>query len=61
MWSHSEWQASSMVKEQNLLSAWKNTPKFFYTVEGNTTFYATPSVSTVNNWKAASHDDFKFT
>ena len=33
----------------------------FHTVEGNTTFYATPTLNTVQNWRAATHDDFRFT
>ncbi|MBV7299945.1 DUF72 domain-containing protein [Enterovibrio paralichthyis] len=33
----------------------------FNSVEGNTTFYASPSPSTVANWKSATSDAFKFT
>lgn len=61
MWSHSGWQQSfygSGTKPAERLAKYA---QVFHTVEGNTTFYATPSLSTVNNWRAATSDEFRFT
>ncbi|KJY83151.1 hypothetical protein TW81_09050 [Vibrio galatheae] len=61
MWSHNNWQQSfygSGTKPNERLEKYA---RVFHTVEGNTTFYATPNAVTVNNWRAATHDDFRFT
>lgn len=61
MWSHNNWQKSfygSGTKPGERLEKYASV---FHTVEGNTTFYATPNSVTVNNWRAATHDDFRFT
>lgn len=61
MWSHNNWQQSFYGRGTKPAERLEKYAKVFHTVEGNTTFYATPSISTVNNWKAATHDDFRFT
>ncbi|MCW8333943.1 DUF72 domain-containing protein [Vibrio paucivorans] len=61
MWSHNNWQQSFYGSGTKPAERLEKYASVFHTVEGNTTFYATPSVSTVQNWKAATHDDFKFT
>lgn len=61
MWSHNNWQQSfygSGTKPNERLEKYASV---FHTVEGNTTFYATPNATTVNNWRAATHDNFRFT
>ncbi len=61
MWSHNNWQQTfygSGTKPAERLAKYA---QVFHTVEGNTTFYATPNLSTVNNWKAATDDNFRFT
>ncbi|MFB9214965.1 DUF72 domain-containing protein [Vibrio sinaloensis] len=61
MWSHNNWQQGfygSGTKPNERLEKYA---QVFHTVEGNTTFYATPSSTTVQNWKAATHDNFRFT
>ncbi|WP_117234295.1 DUF72 domain-containing protein [Vibrio maerlii] len=61
MWSHNNWQQGfygSGTKPNERLERYA---QVFNTVEGNTTFYATPNISTVNNWKSATSDDFRFT
>ncbi|KLV09117.1 hypothetical protein ABT56_02675 [Photobacterium aquae] len=61
MWSHAPWQQSLYgrgCKSGDRLARYAET---FNTVEGNTTFYATPSLQTVKNWHAATTDDFRFT
>ncbi|WP_070967624.1 DUF72 domain-containing protein [Vibrio sonorensis] len=61
MWSHNQWQKSfygSGTQNNERLARYA---EVFHTVEGNTTFYATPSAATVSNWKDATHDEFRFT
>ncbi|MDA0127599.1 DUF72 domain-containing protein [Vibrio sp. MarTm2] len=61
MWSHNNWQQSFYGSGTKPAERLEKYAQVFHTVEGNTTFYATPSSSTVNNWKAATHEDFRFT
>ncbi|CCN89908.1 conserved hypothetical protein [Vibrio nigripulchritudo SFn27] len=61
MWSHSAWQAGFYGSGTQNSERLEKYARVFHTVEGNTTFYATPSASTVQNWRAATHDDFRFT
>ncbi|UTV28567.1 DUF72 domain-containing protein [Photobacterium atrarenae] len=61
MWSHNHWQQSlygSGCKTGERLARYA---EVFDTVEGNTTFYATPAMTTVRKWDAATPDDFRFT
>lgn len=61
MWSHNHWQESvygSSTKQADRLARYAN---IFNTVEGNTSFYATPNAQTVMNWHSATPDDFRFT
>lgn len=61
MWSHNNWQQSFYGSGTKPAERLEKYAQVFHTVEGNTTFYATPSVSTVQNWRSATHDDFRFT
>lgn len=61
MWSHPQWQASFYGSGTKPAERLERYARVFHTVEGNTTFYATPSPSTVQNWHSATHDDFRFT
>ncbi|MGF1785629.1 DUF72 domain-containing protein [Photobacterium swingsii] len=61
MWSHNHWQSSlygSGCKNNERLARYA---EVFSTVEGNTTFYATPAATTVKKWHDATPDDFRFT
>ncbi|AUD61574.1 hypothetical protein AYJ58_19800 [Shewanella sp. Pdp11] len=61
MWSHSNWQESVYgygIKQAERLARYAT---IFNTVEGNTSFYATPAQQTVMNWHSATPDDFRFT
>ncbi|MCW8346528.1 DUF72 domain-containing protein [Vibrio sp. ZSDZ65] len=61
MWSHNDWLHSfygSGTKSSQRLERYASV---FHTVEGNTTFYATPSDNTVNNWNKATPEHFRFT
>lgn len=61
MWSHPAWQSSFYGRGTQASERLEKYSRVFHTVEGNTTFYASPSPVTVSNWKAATHDDFRFT
>ncbi|MEE2028035.1 hypothetical protein DIKCMJMK_01897 [Shewanella oneidensis] len=61
MWSHYHWQDSvygSTTKQAERLARYAT---IFNTVEGNTSFYATPNAQTMMNWLRATPDDFRFT
>jgi uncharacterized protein YecE (DUF72 family) len=53
MWTHASWDLGSKDKLRSY-ATWCNA------VEGNTTFYATPSAGTVQNWVAQTSPDFRF-
>lgn len=50
MWTHAAWQSSGLRS----YATWCNA------VEGNTTFYATPSVKTVRSWAGQTDPGFRF-
>ncbi|MCU7999311.1 DUF72 domain-containing protein [Shewanella sp. SM95] len=61
MWSHSNWQESVYghgTKQAERLARYAT---IFNTVEGNTSFYATPAQQTVMNWHSATPENFRFT
>lgn len=56
-WAYSGWRNRYFDDRDRL----RQYASVFNTVEGNTTFYATPSLATVNDWRAQVADlDFKF-
>jgi len=61
MWSNPFWQQHFYGSGTQASQRLEKYAQVFHTVEGNTTFYASPSANTVNNWKAATSDDFRFT
>ncbi|MDN3609605.1 DUF72 domain-containing protein [Vibrio ostreicida] len=61
MWSHNHWQEGFYGRGTKPGERLEKYAQVFHTVEGNTTFYATPNTSTVKNWRAATHENFKFT
>ncbi|MEU7633561.1 DUF72 domain-containing protein [Nocardia sp. NPDC049220] len=56
MWTHAAWQDRQLAPDERLrfYATWCNA------VEGNTTFYATPSRSTVESWAKQSDPEFRF-
>ncbi|HEY4455135.1 MAG TPA: DUF72 domain-containing protein [Pseudonocardiaceae bacterium] len=55
MWTHASWPGTQAGKDRlRAYASWCNA------VEGNTTFYATPSVDTVRSWAAQTAPDFRF-
>ena len=60
VWSYKEWVGELYPpnsKERDFLSFYS---RRFTTVEGNATFYAIPSVDTIEKWVAQTPEEFKF-
>jgi uncharacterized protein YecE (DUF72 family) len=60
MWTHTAWQGRQLphpVPAKDRLRAYAS---WCNAVEGNTTFYATPTVETVRSWAAQTPPDFRF-
>ena len=60
-WSHNHWVNSLYDKGCKSGERLARYAEVFTTVEGNTTFYATPSMATVQKWHDATSDPFRFT
>lgn len=56
MWRHAAWQEGQLSAGEALRAYARSCTA----VEGNTTFYATPSTKTVTSWAAQSDPDFRF-
>lgn len=60
MWSHAAWQGRHLphpLPQRERLRAYST---LCNAVEGNTTFYATPSLETVRSWMEQTEPDFRF-
>lgn len=60
MWSHAAWQGRHLphpLPQRERLRAYST---LCTAVEGNTTFYATPSLDTVRSWAEQTEPDFRF-
>ena len=60
MWSNKDWIGSLYPPGTNSQSYLKEYSSIFNTVEGNTTFYALPSVETVQSWLNQAQAGFRF-
>ncbi|MFD2179975.1 DUF72 domain-containing protein [Veronia pacifica] len=60
-WSHNDWQRKFYPPGTKSGERLARYAEVFNTVEGNTTFYASPSPATVANWRAATNEQFRFT
>ncbi|GGB53903.1 DUF72 domain-containing protein [Shewanella inventionis] len=60
MWSQNHWQ-HSVYGNNDPSQRLSRYADIFNTVEGNTTFYATPSITQAKIWRAAVNQDFRFT
>lgn len=61
VWANSQWKNliyNSTLEPSDFLA---NYSRYFNTVEGNTSFYADPSVETVERWRSQSSEEFRFT
>lgn len=61
LWSHSGWQSEFYGSGTSAGDRLARYAEVFNTVEGNTTFYASPGAHTVLNWRDATPDEFRFT
>ena len=61
MWSHNHWQQTFYGRGTKNQQRLEKYAQVFHTVEGNTTFYATPTLNTVKNWAASVGEHFRFT
>ncbi|MDE3273554.1 DUF72 domain-containing protein [Pseudoalteromonas sp. G4] len=60
-WSSNHWKGrvfTTHCKNSDMLAQYS---QIFNTVEGNTSFYADPSPTAINNWYHSTGDDFRFT
>ncbi|WP_344588116.1 DUF72 domain-containing protein [Actinomadura vinacea] len=60
MWTHSPWQGRYLPHPLPPRERLKSYATWCNAVEGNTTFYATPSRSTVESWAEQTPPDFRF-
>ena len=60
VWSHKEWVGNLYPPKSRPADFLNLYSRRFTTVEGNTTFYATPSAETINKWVAQTPAEFKF-
>ncbi|HIF9348949.1 TPA: DUF72 domain-containing protein [Photobacterium damselae] len=61
MWSHNQWQQSIYGKGCKTGDRLARYAETFNTVEGNTTFYAVPNLTTTQKWHSATPENFRFT
>ncbi|WAJ70134.1 DUF72 domain-containing protein [Catenovulum adriaticum] len=59
-WSHPDWQHNFFSDKRAAKQHLAEYAQYYTSVEGNTTFYALPSVQTVSQWSAQVNQHFKF-
>ncbi|WP_326856550.1 DUF72 domain-containing protein [Actinocrinis sp.] len=60
MWTHAAWQGRQLPNPLPPRDRLRSYAAWCNAVEGNTTFYATPSRETVESWAKQTPDDFRF-
>jgi|SRR5579884_74105 len=60
MWTHVAWQGRELPQPLPPRDRLRAYARWCNAVEGNTTFYATPSVETVRSWAEQTAPDFRF-
>lgn len=60
MWTHAAWQGRHLPHPLPPRDRLRSYASWCNAVEGNTTFYATPSVDTVKSWADQTDPDFRF-
>jgi len=60
MWTHAAWQGRHLPHPQPARDRLRSYATWCNAVEGNTTFYATPSPDTVASWAEQTTSDFRF-
>ena len=59
-WTHQPWMGSIYPKSASINEALSYYSKAFNSVEGNTTFYASPSPDTIQKWADRTPETFRF-
>ncbi|HEV2638971.1 MAG TPA: DUF72 domain-containing protein [Actinocrinis sp.] len=60
MWTHTAWQGRQLPQHIPQRDRLRSYASWCNAVEGNTTFYATPSLDTVKSWAGQTSADFRF-
>lgn len=60
-WSHPAWPGQLLGRATRPVDHLADYAQVFNAIEGNTTFYASPTPQTVLRWRDATDDDFRFT
>jgi uncharacterized protein YecE (DUF72 family) len=60
MWTHASWPGRQLPQPLAAKDRLRAYASWCNAVEGNTTFYATPTVDTVRSWAAQTPPDFRF-
>jgi uncharacterized protein YecE (DUF72 family) len=60
MWTHAAWQGRQLPHPLPARDRLRSYATWCNAVEGNTTFYATPSLDTVKSWAEQTAPDFRF-
>jgi uncharacterized protein YecE (DUF72 family) len=60
MWTHAAWQGRQLPNPLPTRDRLRSYANWCNAVEGNTTFYATPSTDTVRSWADQTAPDFRF-
>ena len=60
MWTHTAWQGRYLPESLSPRERLRAYASWCNAVEGNTTFYATPSLGTVTSWAEQTAPDFRF-
>lgn len=60
LWAVNEWKGEFYTKKAKPAEYLQQYAQFFNAVEGNTTFYATPSEAMVERWLASTPETFRF-
>jgi uncharacterized protein YecE (DUF72 family) len=60
MWNHAPWQGRYLPRSSSPRDRLSAYASWCNAVEGNTTFYATPTIDTVKSWAEQTAPDFRF-
>lgn len=60
VWKHQNWVGNFFTKKAKPADFLKQYSSVFNAVEGNSTFYGFPSISTIERWANETPDDFRF-
>lgn len=61
VWQHASWPTCWFDNSKSRTNQLEHYAKYFNSIEGNTTFYSTPSIENLKRWHDSVPDDFRFT